>query len=260
MLPPPIIMSLRASLFLATIVGVATAGAAPDDALFTAILQDHVDKGAVDYPAIAKDERLQTYLDQLAATDPATLPSRDAQLALWINAYNAYTLKLVASVDGISSIREITGLGTAGDPDSAKPWDQPIAIIGGDTYTLNQVEHEIIRPEFGDARIHFALVCAAYSCPILRREAYAADQLDAQLDDQGRWFMKHRNELDPRSRTAGLSQLFNWFAEDFGDDQNAILRYAAQFVTHPAIANSLRNEPHRWKVHYLDYDWSLNDR
>ena len=238
----------------------AVLSAAPDDALFTAILQDHVDEGAVDYASIADDERLDPYLAQLAATDPATLPGRDAQLAFWINAYNAYTLKLVASVDGISSIREITGIGTKGDPDSAKPWDQPIAGIGGKTYTLNQVEHEIIRPEFGDARIHFALVCAAYSCPQLRREAYVADRLDDQLDEQGRWFLEHRNTFDPRTRTAGLSQLFTWFAEDFGADQNAILRYAADFVSNPAAANSLRNEPQRWTVSYLDYDWSLNNR
>lgn len=243
---------------LLSIVTVATA--APDDALFTALLQDHVDEGAVDYAAIADDSRLETYLAQLAATDPAKLPDRDAQMAFWINAYNAYTLQLVASVENVRTIREITGLGTRGDAESAKPWDQPIATIGGKDYTLNQVEHEIIRPQFGDARIHFALVCAAYSCPQLRSEAYVADRLDEQLDAQGRWFMAHRNEIDPRQRTAGLSQLFNWFAEDFGADQNEILRYAAQFVAHPAAANSLRNEPHRWKVTYLDYDWSLNDR
>ena len=246
---------MRVSTFTASVIS-----AAPDDALFTDILMDHVDEGAVDYRSIADDERLDTYLAQLAATDPATLPGRDAQLAFWINAYNAYTLKLVASVEGVTTIREITGLGTKGDPDTAKPWDQPIAVIGGKTYTLNQVEHEIIRPEFGDARIHFALVCAAYSCPQLRSEAFVADRLDAQLDEQGRWFMEHRNEINPRTRTAGLSQLFTWFAEDFGADQNAILRYAAQFVTVPAAANSLRNEPQRWTVTYLDYDWSLNDR
>ncbi len=234
--------------------------AAPDDALFTAILQDHVDKGAVDYPGIAADSRLQTYLDQIAATDPADLPDRDTRLAFWMNAYNAYTLQLVASVEGISTIREITGLGTTGDPNSAKPWDQPIATIGGQNYTLNQVENEIIRPRFGDARIHFALVCAAYSCPQLRTEAYVADRLDEQLNEQGRWFMEQRNEINPRQRSAGLSELFNWFAEDFGADQNEILRYAAQFVTNPAAANSLRNEPHRWKVSFLEYDWSLNDR
>jgi len=253
-------MLFRASLFFAGVLLAAPASAAPDDALFTAILSDHVDEGAIDYPAIADDERLDSYLAQLAATDPAALPGRDAQLAFWINAYNAYTLQLVASVDGVTTIREITGLGTKGDPETAQPWDQPIAHIGGKAYTLNQVEHEIIRPEFGDARIHFALVCAAYSCPQLRSEAYVAERLDAQLNEQGRWFLEHRNAIDPRTRTAGLSQLFTWFAEDFGADQNAILRYAADFVKNPAAANSLRNEPQRWKVSYLDYDWTLNDR
>jgi len=234
--------------------------AGPDHSLLTSILQDHVDGTAVDYPAIAKDDRLEVYLAQLAKTDPASLASKAEQLALWINAYNAYTLQLVASVPDATTIREITGLGTKGDAETAKPWDQAIAVVGGETYTLNQIEHEIIRPEFNDARIHFALVCAAYSCPNLRPEAYVADRLEQQLDEQGRWFMTNRNELDPRTRTAQLSQLFNWFAEDFGADQNAILRYAAQFVESPAAANSLRNEPHRWTVDYLYYDWSLNDR
>lgn len=234
--------------------------AMPDDDLFTALLQDHVDDGAVDYPAIARDDRLDTYLDQIAATDPADLPSSDAQLAFWINAYNAYTLKLVAATPGVNSIREITGLGTTGDPKTAKPWDQPIATIGGKNYTLNQVEHDVIRPTFADARVHFALVCAAYSCPLLRREAYAATHLDDQLDAQGRWFMTHRNKIDPQSRTARLSSLFNWFASDFGNDQDALLRFVADFVSAPAAAHSLRNEPQRWKVSYLDYDWSLNNR
>ncbi len=251
---------LRPWFILALLFPAAVLTGAPDDGLLTALLQDHVEEGVVDYPAITEDERLDAYLAQLAATDPAALPDGAAQLAFWINAYNAYTLKLVASVEGVGSIREITGLGTKGDPDTAQPWDQPVATIGGETYTLNQVEHEIIRPEFGDARIHFALVCAAYSCPQLRSEAYVADRLEAQLNEQGRWFLEHRNAIDPRTRTAGLSQLFSWFAEDFGGDQDAILRYAADFVTHPAAAQSLRNEPQRWTVTYLDYDWSLNNR
>lgn len=231
-----------------------------DHAILTAILQDHVEGIAVDYTSIAEDSRLDNYLAQLAATDPAKMDDEAERLSLWINAYNAYTLKLVSSVEGVSTIREITGVGTKGNAETAKPWDQSFAVVGGKTYTLNQIEHEIIRPEFQDARIHFALVCAAYSCPNLRREAYVADRLDEQLDEQGRWFMVNRNELDPRSRTASLSQLFNWFAEDFGADQNAILRYASQFVENRAAANSLRNEPHRWNVSYSEYDWSLNNR
>ena len=232
---------------------------AHDDTLFTAILMDHVVNGAVNYTDIAKDERLDTYLGQLAETKAIELPSREAQLAFWINAYNAYTLKLVASVPAAESITEITGLGTKGDADTAKPWDQAIAEIGGETYTLNHIENEIIRPEFNDARIHFALVCAAYSCPQLRNEAYVPDRLNEQLNEQGRHFMTHRNVIDPRTRTAQLSQIFKWFDVDFGSDEKELLRYLADFVEVPA-ANSLRNEARRWTVSYSEYVWSLNDR
>lgn len=246
------------SLFAAAAAALSTT-AAPDDALFTAILQDHIDDIAVDYPAIADDGRLETYLAQIAATDPADLASDDARLALWINAYNAYTLKLVASVPTAKTIREITGLGTKGNQDTAKPWDHVFATVGGKDYTLNQIENEIIRPRFQDARIHFALVCAAYSCPQLRNEAFVAERLDEQLNEQGRWFLEHRNVIDPRSRTAKLSRIFDWFKDDFGRDQNALLQYIADFVPIRS-ANSLRNETHRWTVSYNEYDWSLNDR
>jgi hypothetical protein len=245
--------------FLSFLTTAVSTTAAPDDALFTAVLQDHIDVIAVDYPAIAQDDRLDTYLAQIAATDPADLPSDEARLALWINAYNAYTLKLVASVPTATTIREITGLGTKGNQDTAKPWDHVFATVGGKDYTLNQIENEIIRPRFKDARIHFALVCAAYSCPQLRNEAFVAGRLDEQLNEQGHRFLENRNMIDPRTRTAELSQIFNWFKEDFGSDENEVLRYLADFVP-TSSANSLRNETRRWTVSYQDYDWSLNDR
>jgi hypothetical protein len=241
------------------LLGSTICAAAPDDALFTALLKDHVRGYEVDYRRIQKDPRLDTYLAQLAATDPNSLPSRDAQLALWINAYNAYTLKLITTVHPVKTIRGITALGRTGSADSGKPWDITFAKVGGQTYTLEHIEHKIIRPEFKDARIHFALVCAAISCPKLRNEAYVADRLEEQLDDQGRWFLANRNQLDGRHRTAKLSQLFNWFAGDFGGDPANILNFIADFAT-PDVAKSLRHDPDRWKITFLDYDWALNDR
>ncbi|MCF3649923.1 DUF547 domain-containing protein [Synoicihabitans lomoniglobus] len=239
--------------------GAATAVAGVNDAVYTALLQDHVRGAEVDYRRIQKDPRLDAYLAELAATDPTTLASRDAQLAFWINAYNAYTLKLIASVYPVDTIRTITAVGQTDDVDQGKPWDIPLAIVGGRAYTLEFIEHEIIRPQFNDARIHFALVCAAVSCPKLRHEAYTATDLNAQLNDQGRWFLAHRNEIDGRRRTARLSQIFNWFADDFGGNQTAILDFIADFTT-ADIARSLRRDPDGWKVSYLDYDWDLNDR
>ena len=102
----------------------ARAAAPPEDALYTALLQDHVHGATVDYRKIARDDRLDRYLAQLAAFDPATLRSRDAQLALWINAYNAYTLKLITSAYPVDTIRRITALGqTTTNPDDGRPWD-----------------------------------------------------------------------------------------------------------------------------------------
>jgi hypothetical protein len=251
----------RLSLFLLSVLvsSVPLLSAAPDDALFTALLRDHVRGDEVDYRRIQKDPRLDTYLTQLAATDPKSLPSRDAQLALWINAYNAYTLKLITSVYPVKTIREITALGRIGNAETSKPWDVAFAEVGGKTYTLEHIEHKIIRPQFKDARIHFALVCAAVSCPKLRNEAYVAERLEDQLNDQGRWFLANRNQLDGRRRTAQLSQLFTWFADDFGGTPAAILDFIADFTT-PDLVNSLRQSPDRWKLTSLDYDWSLNDR
>ena len=254
-----LVSRLSIRLLSALLLSAFSLAAAPNDALFTALLRDHVRGYEVDYRRIQKDARLDTYLAQIAATDPKSLPSRDAQLALWINAYNAYTLKLITTVYPVESIRAISALGRTGSPDTGKPWDLAFANVGGQTYTLEHIEHKIIRPQFKDARIHFALVCAAVSCPKLRHEAYIADRLDEQLDDQGRWFLTHRNQLDGRRRTAQLSQLFTWFAEDFGGNPTNILNFIADFAT-PDIATSLRNDPDRWKITFLDYDWSLNDR
>ena len=231
----------------------------PDDALYTAVLREHVHQGMADYRRLARDERLDRYLAQLAAFDPDTLPSRDAQLALWINAYNAYTLKLITSVYPVESIRLISDLGrTTTDPEKGRPWDIPFARVGGHDYTLEQIEHEVIRPRFRDGRIHFALVCAAVSCPKLRDEAFTGPALDQQLNDQGRWFLTHRNRLDGRRRQAELSQIFSWFADDFGSSSASRLDYIAQFVT-ADLAKSLREQPERWTITYADYDWALNE-
>ncbi len=260
---PPLRATFRRLGFTACCLAAALWGRAtesPDDALYSALLNEHVQGDAVDYRAIAQDERLDRYLAQLASFDPADLPSRDAQLALWINAYNAYTLKLITSVHPVDTIRRITALGeTTADPDDGRPWDIRFARVGGQDYTLEEIEHDIIRPRFRDGRIHFALVCAAHSCPKLRAEAYTGARLEAQLNDQGRWFLAHRNQIDGRRRQAQLSQIFNWFADDFGPTPAARLDFIADFVTSD-LARSLRNDPERWTISYADYDWSLNDR
>lgn len=255
---PPLLLLLLAASALATAT-TTTAAATADDTLYTALLRDHVRGVEVDYRALARDPRLDTYLASLDATDPASLPSRDAQLALWINAYNAYTLKLITTVHPVDSIRRITDLGRTGSTEEGRPWDIAFARVGGRAYTLEHIEHRIIRPSFRDPRIHFALVCAAVSCPPLRPEAYTGAALESQLAEQTRWFLIHRNTFDSLRREAGLSALFDWYAGDFGGTPAALLDFIADYAPAP-VATDLRRHPDRWRIRYLDYDWRLNDR
>ena len=166
-----------------------------DHSLFTTLLQNHVTyEGLVDYDAFAASEAFDEYLELLDRVDPATL-SRNSQLALWLNAYNAWTIELINLHNERESIRNINktlGLAIKG------PWTQPLAKVGGVTYTLDDIEHGIIRKEFDDPRIHFALVCAAISCPPLRQEAYIGTHLNEQLNDQSKRFLLDSPEKKPR--------------------------------------------------------------
>lgn len=234
---------------------------APDDALYSALLRDRVSNaGLVDYAALKTDTRLRRYLASIAATDPADLTEPDARLAFWLNAYNAYTLKLVADHFPIRSIHDLaTGGRIIGFVIRRTPWDIAMAEVNGKLLTLNQIEHEMIRARFSEPRIHFALVCAALSCPPLRREAYEAGRLAEQLDDQGRRFLGDptRNRFDPSARRAELSRVFSWFAGDFGGTREAVFSYVARYAPKDAQP-SLHAEPATWRLGYTPYDWGLN--
>lgn len=234
--------------------------AAPDHSLFSQVLAAHVRDGRVDYIALKKDTRLHRYLEQLAATDPAALADDRERLALWLNAYNAYTLKLIVDREPAKSITEIgTGGIVLGSLLKTTAWDIPLAVIGGRKFTLNQIEHEVIRAQFKDSRAHFALNCASGSCPVLRTEAYEADKLDDQLDDQGRLFLRDstRNRFDLASKTAQISSIFKWYQKDFGDDDRAALLAAAKYAP-DEVRRAIESDPAAWRVSYLAYDWSLN--
>ena len=256
---------MKATAFLTALVamalGLANARAQPDNTLFTAVLKAHVKDGRVDYGGLKADTRLPRYIEQLSEAEPDKLASDQERLALWLNAYNAYTLKLIVDRQPAKSITEIgTGGLALGSLLKTTAWDIPFAVVGGKTYTLNQIEHEMIRARFKDARAHFALNCASGSCPPLRSEAYEAEKLDRQLDEQGMLFLRDssRNRFDLRTRTAYLSSIFKWYQKDFGDgDQGALL--AAARYTSADVRSAIEASLSSWKVEYLAYDWSLND-
>lgn len=244
-----------ACLMVVALAPVRAQDAAPSDAVFDALLRQHVRAGLVDYDAFARAPEMAAYLAQLARTDPSRL-TRTEQLAFWINAYNAYTIQQINAHHERRSIKNInkTGFLSLGGA-----WKEPMATVGGRQYTLDEIEHQQIRPVFREPRVHFALVCAARGCPPLRSEAYRAFDLDRQLDEQAREFLLRspsKNRIDLSSHSAHLSPIFKWYGADFGVDDAAVLRAIARFFpagpAHDLLAAG------RVRILWTDYDWSLN--
>lgn len=230
-----------------------------DHSMFDRLLRTHVTpEGLVDYDAFAGSSEFREYLNGLSAADITALPEGE-RLALWINAYNAYTIALVNRHEERRSIRNINR--KFGLIRGKGPWSEEIARVGGSSYTLDQVEHEIIRKRFREPRIHFALVCAAMGCPHLRREAYTGARLDAQLDDQANRFLLRsptKNRVDVSSRVAHLSPIFRWYREDFGANDRELLAYLGGFFAAGSEREALRGGEIR--IEYTDYDWTLNSQ
>lgn len=227
-----------------------------DHSAFDALLRAHVtDAGLVDYRAFRADASFGPYLDRLARADPAGLPDPE-RLAFWINVYNAYTIHLINVHGERKSIRNIgrrLGVSPKG------PWQQPIVRAAGQVHDLDHVEHQVIRKEFREPRIHFALVCGALGCPPLRREAYTGAALDAQLADQARAFLlrsPEKNRVDVAARTVFLSSIFDWYRDDFGGSKAAVGGYVAAF--HPEGPERDLLLSGSFELKYTRYDWSLN--
>ncbi|MBI3790626.1 MAG: DUF547 domain-containing protein [Gemmatimonadetes bacterium] len=228
-----------------------------DHAPFDALLRKHVVNGMVNYDAFKAAPEFGGYLKALAATDPATL-ARDEQLAFWINAYNAYTIQLIIAHGETESIRNINKtlfLKLKG------PWAEPLATVGGKAYTLDDIEHRIIRPTYKEPRIHFALVCAAMGCPPLRSEAYTGARLGAQLDDQGAQFILKspgKNRVDVASRTLYHSMIFGYYKEDFGGSVKDAAKFMARWYPDGPEKQLLLSGD--FKAVQTEYDWTLNSQ
>lgn len=231
-----------------------------DHAAFDRLLKAHVVNGLVDYDAFKADPAFAGYLRLLAATDPASLP-RNEQLALWINAYNAYTIQLINVKNERVSIRNVNK--SLGFLKFKGPWSEAFAVVGGKTYTLDDIEQRTIRPTFREPRIHFALVCAAIGCPPLRSEAYTGARVEAQLNDQAVIFLTKsptKNRVDVGNRTLYRSQVFSFsdYMDDFGGSEASVGRFVARY--YPAGAERALLESGNQKTVKTEYDWSLNSQ
>ncbi len=214
--------------------------------LFDQVLRAYVADGAVDYPGMQSDRQFSQYLDHLDRVDPNSLPKGE-QLALWINAYNAYAIKGI--LDGYSPG---TWVGRY------RYFIGRTYRVGGASINLYDLEREILIARFHEPRMHFAIVCASASCPKLQSWAYDRTQLEPQLELAARGFINDssRNRFDRENRVAYLSKIFDWFADDFSSQAGSVLRFVARYITDETLAHDLTAHPYR--IEYLDYDWSLN--
>jgi uncharacterized membrane protein YdjX (TVP38/TMEM64 family) len=247
---------ISAALFLSMAVPTRATAQIVDHGPFSRLLAAYVQDGLVDYGAFARDSTFATYLRSLDRADPAGLPMAD-RLAYWINVYNAYTIELINVRGEKRSIRNINKrFGVS----FKSPWAEPIVRAGGRVLTLDDVEHKIIRPDFRDARIHAALVCAALGCPPLRSEAFVAERLDEQLDEQARRFLMQttKNRVDVANRTVHGSPIFTWYREDFGGTLAGVGAFWARYFPPGAARELLLSGDFRYVE--TKYDWTLNVR
>lgn len=219
--------------------------------VFDELLKKHVSKdGKVNYRGfIQEKDKLEKYLKLLSENPPdRSTWTKNQQLAYWINAYNAFTIKLIMDNYPVKSIQDL-------NPKLKIPlvntvWHIKFFSIGGKETSLDEIEHQILRKEFDEPRIHFAINCASFSCPPLLNEAYTAEKLELQLDNAARVFINDvkRNKLGKES--IQISWIFSWFKGDF-TKKTTLIEFLNQYAKNPIDANA--------KISYLKYDWSLNE-
>ena len=216
--------------------------------IFNSLLNKNVtEEGKVNYKGFISDSlEFNKYLNLLALNYPDETWTDDQIKAYWINAYNAYTIQLIIRNYPVKTIKDLGGsiykINT--------PWDIKFIHIGEETYDLNNIEHGILRSDYEEPRIHFAVNCASVSCPRLRNEAYIATKLDAQLDDQARKFINYDAKNDITTEKAYVSKIFTLFSGDFkqhGSVKDFINQYADVQI------------PEDVQLTFQEYNWNLNE-
>ena len=209
----------------------------------------------LDYARVTAESkiRLNRYIDQLAAIKTPQY-NRHEQKAYWINLYNALTIRLILDDYPIDSIKSVKLIKLSVKEFS--PWDRSLVTVNNVRLTLNHIEHQILRVHWQDARTHYALNCASIGCPNLTNQAYTSKHLDAMLEQAARAFINHPRAVRfVDSENLKLSSIYQWYREDFGINEKAVLRHLESYAEQP-LAGKLAN--FSGKVEY-QYDWRLND-
>jgi Protein of unknown function, DUF547 len=226
-----------------------------DHALWDYLLKTHVESGLVDYDGLARDHLFRVYLRQLSEAEPENLTTSADELALLCNAYNAYVMNGVITHKIRDTVMTYRHTGK-------EFFDVEEHIFCGQTRSLNQIEHELIRKRYKEPRIHVALVCAAKSCPSIRAEAFIGKRLSVQLEDQSVQFANNLKyvEFDAADSTLRLSPLLDWYGADW-EHLGGYLPWLAERVKDPTLKEAVeRAASKELQVAFFDYDWTLNSQ
>jgi hypothetical protein len=224
-----------------------------DHSLFDGVLKEYVnDKGRIDYNGIAKEPLFRDYLESLK-TAPVQELSEDGRLAFWLDAYNAITIDKVIKWKPKKSVREtfLPGVWT-----STKFYTSREHTVAGRKMSPDDIEHEILRKEFLEPRIHFAIICASSSCPPQPRFAYTGEKVQSQLESETRLYMQSPRgaKIDQAENTLYLSKVFDWFKADFVKKSGSVMEFIKPYLDEETLA-FLERKP---MLEYLHYNWALN--
>tara|TARA_Y100001934_G_scaffold45125_4_gene54573 strand:- start:1554 stop:2423 length:870 start_codon:yes stop_codon:yes gene_type:complete len=223
-----------------------------------ALIQEHVTLKvvsgisihAVNYENLKNDPKFSNFVSRLRSVELDSLKTRDEKLAFWINAYNIFAIKMVVDHYPIKSIKDIGSF-------FIPVWKKSLGILAGKERTLDEIEHKILR-KLDEPRIHVAIVCASVSCPDLRLEAFKAETLNNQLNNQLTAFLKSTTKgmkIDRNGKQIYLSSIFKWFEDDF-ESRGGVLKFISKYVSPPVARQLIDSDI---KISYFPYNWDLNN-
>lgn len=208
---------------------------------YNAFLAKYVCEERVAYKKIGDDPLVNSIVAEFESLtrDQFLQVDKKSQLAFLINAYNFYTIVLIKDHYPLKT----------GIKDISKPWDQKFITLFGRKVSLNHIEHDLLRKEYDEPRIHFAIVCASIGCPGLSNQAFVSTALDKQLDKVASRFLHDTTKNQIKNKTLYISKIFSWFGDDFNNQYGGYQNYI----------KSVLNLSGKYKIKFLKYDWHLNE-
>lgn len=230
---------------------------------YATVLSSYIQGESVDYKALKENRAdLDGFIGELAGLtlEEYDEMDRDEKMAMWINAYNGITLRSIIDAYPVASIKDIDGV-----------WESKRWRVAGKKVTLSDIEHNILRPDYDDPRVHFAINRASVGCPPLLNKPFLSEILDRQLDDVAKAFVNNpdRNKINPHINVVSTTEIFKWFKEDFisrydpveyadlDPADGAALKFIFSYADESIF--EFIDESADWTVEYIPCDWSLND-